>query len=72
MAVQIRLRRDSASDWTSNNPILSDGELGIESNTSQIKIGDGVTTWSGLDYFSGSGVTDHGSLAGLSDDDHSQ
>ena len=42
--IHILLRRDLASTWTSNNPTLKDGEIGLETDTKLIKIGDGVTT----------------------------
>jgi len=54
MATIIQLRRDTASDWTSANPVLSNGELGIETDTGAIKIGNGVDAWVDLDYFGGS------------------
>lgn len=41
---------DSASNWKTNNTILLAGELGIESNTGLIKIGDGTTPWNSLSY----------------------
>ena len=43
-------RRDTASNWTSNNPTLLDGELGYETDTKKFKIGDGSTAWQSLDY----------------------
>ena len=43
-------RRDTASNWTSNNPTLLAGEWGIESDTKKFKIGDGSTAWQSLDY----------------------
>ena len=52
MADKIKLRRDSASNWLSVNPILESGEIGIESNTRKFKIGDGSTMWSLLAYAS--------------------
>lgn len=55
MAIQIQLRRDSAADWTSANPTLADGEIGYETDTGDIKIGDGSTAWISLGYFAGSG-----------------
>ncbi len=50
MASIIQFRRDTASNWTSNNPTLADGELGIESDTGTYKIGDGSTAWTSLGY----------------------
>lgn len=50
MAVQIQLRNDTASNWTSANPTLARGELGIEIDTNKLKIGDGATDWNDLPY----------------------
>ena len=50
MADLIQIRRDTAANWTSANPILAQGELGAETDTDKIKIGDGTTAWSSLDY----------------------
>jgi hypothetical protein len=41
MAVRIQLRRDTAANWTSSNPVLRAGELGIETDTLKFKIGNG-------------------------------
>lgn len=43
-------RKDTAENWISINPILADGEFGIESVSRQFKIGDGVTAWNALQY----------------------
>ena len=48
--VKIKHRYDTASNWTTNNPVLLAGELGIESNTGKMKVGDGTTLWSRLGY----------------------
>jgi len=50
MAERIQLRRDTAADWTSNNPILAEGEYGYETDTGKHKIGNGVGTWTALPY----------------------
>jgi hypothetical protein len=52
MAVQIQLRRGTAASWTSANPILAEGEMGVETDTDQYKIGDGSTAWTSLSYSS--------------------
>jgi hypothetical protein len=52
MSVKIQLRRDSAANWTSGNPTLSQGEIGFETDTKKFKIGDGTTAWTSLTYFS--------------------
>ena len=48
---QIQMRRDTAANWTSEDPTLESGEWGLETDTKKIKIGDGSTAWSSLDYF---------------------
>ena len=50
VAVRIQLRRDTAANWSSVNPILRDGEMGIESDTLKIKAGNGTSTWSQRPY----------------------
>ena len=52
MAVIIQLRRDTAANWTSNNPTLAAVELAIETDTNFYKIGDGATAWTSLGYSS--------------------
>jgi hypothetical protein len=51
MATKIQVRRDSAADWNTLNPTLSEGEIGYETDTGKFKIGNGSTLWSALDYF---------------------
>lgn len=49
--IQIKLRRDSAANWTANNPVLAEGEMGIELGaTPKWKVGDGTTAWNALPY----------------------
>jgi hypothetical protein len=55
MADMIQIRRDTASNWTSANPTLAQGELGAETDTSKIKIGDGSTSWTSLGYLINTG-----------------
>ena len=58
MAVQMQLRRGTASQWTSANPILAEGEMGVELDTGKWKFGDGTSTWSVLAYGSGAALLD--------------
>lgn len=51
---KILFRRDLAATWTSVDPVLSAGEIGLESDTDKIKLGDGTSSWTELDYFYGS------------------
>jgi hypothetical protein len=39
----LQLRRGLSSEWTSSNPVLAQGEMAVELDTHQFKIGDGVT-----------------------------
>jgi len=50
MATQIKIRRDTASNWTSNNPTLSLGEIAYETDTLKIKFGNGSSNWAALAY----------------------
>jgi hypothetical protein len=52
LSQRIKHRRDTGANWTAANPVLADGELGIESDASSLrgKYGDGVTAWASLPY----------------------
>lgn len=52
---QIQLRRDTAANWSSANPILASGEPAFETDTGVFKIGDGVTTYNTLPKLSADG-----------------
>jgi hypothetical protein len=54
----IQVRRDSAADWTSADPTLADGEFGWETDTLQLKCGDGATAWTSLAYIGAGGGGD--------------
>ena len=47
---KLRLRSDSAANWLKVNPILLGGEVGIESDTGKMKVGNGATKWRVLPY----------------------
>jgi len=55
MADKIQLRRDTAANWASANPVLAIGEIGIliddNNKPLKLKLGDGVTAWSSLSYW---------------------
>ena len=50
LKVQMQQRRDTAANWTSSNSTLLNAELGYETDTGKLKIGDGSTAWSSLAY----------------------
>ena len=54
--VRIQVRRGTAAQWTSVNPILAAGELGVESDTNLFKFGNGSSTWTALSYANNSDV----------------
>jgi len=70
MPVQIQFRRDTAAAWTAANPTLAAGELGLETDTSYYKIGDGSTAWTSLAYGSIQGTLANGAVttAKIADD----
>ena len=51
MSTIFKLRRDTAANWSSNNPTLADGELGFDKTNVYLKIGDGTTAWNSLGQF---------------------
>lgn len=53
---RIVIRRDAAAAWTAANPVLLNGEWGFETDTRKLKIGNGTTAWSSLEYYSTGGV----------------
>jgi hypothetical protein len=56
MPTQIQIRRDTGANWTSNNPILAQGEIGLDLTNTRIKIGNGTSTWTLLPYFNDQGI----------------
>lgn len=63
MAIRMQQRRGMAEQWNIANPILAEGEIGLEIDTNRFKIGNGSSRWSALAYF----VNSEG-LAGSLDD----
>ena len=47
---RIQIRRDIALNWSTENPILLQGEVGFDMTNNNIKIGDGIKTWNELPY----------------------
>jgi len=53
MATQIKLRRDTNTNWNANSTVvLAEGEIGVNLTSGQFKLGDGSSTWAQLNYFS--------------------
>ena len=53
--MKIRLRRGTAAQWASANPVLSSGEPGFVTDSNTLKIGDGATAFSSLSEVGGTG-----------------
>lgn len=47
MATRIQLRRGTAEQWSTTNPVLTVGEIGIELDTLKFKIGNGLN-WNSI------------------------
>lgn len=61
MATQIKLRRDTAANWASSNPVLAQGEPGYDLTHNRLKIGNGTTPWNSLDWTTGTAdISDFG------------
>lgn len=48
--IQFQFRRGTSTEWSTSNPILAAGEIGIETNTNLFKIGNGTNNWNTLAY----------------------
>ncbi len=55
MSVSVRLFRQTATWWSTNNPVLADGRPGYDTTNDILKIGDGTSTWSALPAVGGGG-----------------
>lgn len=53
MASRILIRRGTAIQWSSANPTLQSGELGLDTSTQKFKVGDGTNNWNNLPYIGG-------------------
>jgi hypothetical protein len=56
LTTHMQMRSDAEDNWKANDPLLMIGELGLTTdgaNKGRFKIGDGMTAWSGLDYYGG-------------------
>lgn len=63
MSTVIQFRRGSSSQWSQANPVLLDGEPGIELNTGKFKLGTGTSTWNNLEYAGNQGLPGTNSTA---------
>ena len=68
---RLQMRRDTAANWTSLNPVLLAGEIGFESDTRKMKFGDGTSTWTELHY-AGADVNQINSLIAAAEDNFTE
>jgi hypothetical protein len=57
VVTQIQVRRGTASQWTSTNPVLAAGEIGFETDTNLMKCGNGSTAYNSLGYIGAGDIT---------------
>lgn len=59
--VNVRLvhRHDTKANWATKNPVLLQGEIGIEDDSGLFKIGDGVKAWDALSYANDAKTASH-------------
>lgn len=67
MAQRIVIRRDDAAVWESVNPVLADGEIGLEKDTLRFKVGDGVSAWLDLNYYNETDLSSYATTAYVDD-----
>jgi len=67
MSYQVQYRQSTAAAWTSANPTLAQGELGVETDTGQFKIGTGTTPWTSLAYAGATGPAQTRQVRSLGD-----
>ena len=48
--VTLQIRNSIAENWVTRNPVLAQGEYGLESDTFLLKVGDGIRDWQHLPY----------------------
>ena len=58
---RIKQKHDATENWTANNPILLEGEIGYDTDLKAFKIGDGTTAWNDLSYHPGAVSAENGS-----------
>lgn len=62
ITTRIANKYDSVQNWSTNNPTLLAGEIGIEldsnTNSMKVKVGDGTTSWNSLPYITTEAIVD--------------
>lgn len=68
---EIQLRHDTTSDWATANSVLAQGELGVDTETRMMKVGDGATAWNFLPYINSAGSASASPLLVIADNGYS-
>jgi hypothetical protein len=63
MAIKFQTRRGTSSNWSNSNPTLAVGEIGFETDTYKLKIGNGSNTWTNLAYIAGPAFSNLGTMS---------
>lgn len=66
-ATRIQQRRDTAANWASVNPTLAQGEIGFVTDSTDFKVGDGVTSWKALAPWSPNSIKGASKLVSIAD-----
>ena len=59
----VKVKRATAARWVSQNPVLAAGEIGYETDTRKMKLGDGTSSWTQLSYLVAEGAGAAGQAA---------
>ena len=51
LKTKLIIRNDISANWTTHNPTLTKGEVGLETDTLKMKVGDGAHQWADLPYY---------------------
>jgi hypothetical protein len=57
MSAIIQIRRDNTANWTGVNPVLAQGEMGLDLSVGAFKVGDGIAPWNSLPFFQNPNVS---------------
>ena len=60
----VKVKRATAARWASQNPVLAAGEIGYETDTRKMKLGDGTSSWTQLSYLVADGTGTGGGSGG--------
>jgi hypothetical protein len=65
LLARMQQKNGTAAEWLAEDPVLFAGEIGYETDTGRFKIGDGVSLWSALSYYTAVPPLYIGDVAGL-------